>query len=104
MEKWHSKALGDRMAALAPSARIQQMFMPMFAAAGQPSNMAVFSHYDRQTNLVTAYFSPGAARLAAFFKAAPCEKPPSEGIGLLVGDAGCWEIYFPDKKRKAVAC
>jgi len=50
---------------------------------------------------VIAYFSPGAARLAAFFEAKPCAKPRGEGIGLLVGDARCWEIHFPDRKRKA---
>ena len=77
------------------------MFLPMFVAAGQPSRMAVFSRYDRRANLVTAYFSPGAAKLATFFDAKPCDKPPSEGIGLLVGDARCWEIYFPARKRKA---
>ena len=36
-----------------------------------------------------------------FFDAKPCAKPPSQGIGLLVGDARSWEIYFPDRKRKA---
>ena len=77
------------------------MFRPIFTASGRPARMAVFSHYNRRANLVTAYFSPGAAELAAFFDAKPCDKPPSEGIGLLVGDARCWEIYFPDRKRKA---
>jgi hypothetical protein len=101
MEKWHSKALGDGVAAFAPSMRLQEMFLPMFVASGQPSHMAVFSHHDRQANVVTAYFSPGAVRLAAFFDAQPCDKPSSEGIGLLVGDARCWEIYFPDRKRRA---
>ena len=96
METWRSKALGD-----AASARIQQMFRPMFMAAGRPARMAVFSRYDRQTNRVTAYFSPAAAKLADFFDAKPCAKPPSQGIGLLVGDARSWEIYFPDRKRQA---
>jgi hypothetical protein len=63
--------------------------------------MAVFSQYNRRANLVTAYFSPRAVQLAAFFDAKPCAKPPSEGIGLLVGDPRCWEIHFPDRKRKA---
>ena len=98
MERWYSKALGDGAAAFAPSMRIQQMFPPLFAALGQPSRMAVFSRHDRRANLVTAYFSPAAAQLAAFFGAAPCNKPSSEGIRLLVGDARCWDIYFPDKR------
>lgn len=96
METWRSKALGD-----AASARIQQMFRPMFMAAGRPARMAVFSRYDRQTNCITAYFSPATVKLAEFFDAKPCAKPPSQGIGLLVGDARSWEIYFPDRKRQA---
>ena len=101
METWRAKALGNGAAALAPSRRIQQMFAPLFVAAGRPAGMAVFSHCDRRSNAVTAYFSPAAARLAAFFVAQPCAKPGGEGIGLLVGDARCWEIHFPDRKRKA---
>ena len=77
------------------------MFRPVFTASGRPAGMAVFSRYDRHANLVTAYFSPGASKLADFFDAKPCDKPASDGIGLLVGDARCWEIYFPDRKRKA---
>ena len=101
METWYRKTLGDGVAASAPSLRIQKMFAPMFAASGQPSSMAVFSRHDRKANEVTAYFSPRACQLAALFSAIPCEKPSSDGIGLLVGDARCWEIYFPDRKRKA---
>jgi hypothetical protein len=101
METWRSKALGDGATAVAPSMRIQQMFRPIFMASGHPESMAVFSHYDRRANRVTAYFSPGAARIAAFFDAKPCAKPSSKDIGLLVGAPRCWEIYFPDRKRKA---
>ena len=101
MDTWYCKALGDGAAAFAPSLRIQQLFAPMFAAAGQPSTMAVFSRHDRRANVVTVYFSPGAWRLAAFFDAGPCAKPSSEGMRLLIGDARCWEIYFPDQVRRA---
>jgi len=99
MDTWRCKTLGNGVAAFAPSRRIQEMFLPMFAANGQPSDMAVFTCY--QANEVTAYFSPRASRLATFFGAKPCEKPPSDRIGLLVGDAGCWAIFFPDRKRRA---
>jgi hypothetical protein len=101
METWYCKMLGDGAAAFAPSFRIQKMFSPMFAASGRPSNMAVFSRYDRKANAVTAYFSPGASRLAALFDAKPCDKPSSDGIGLLVGGAQSWGIFFPDRKRRA---
>jgi hypothetical protein len=101
METWRCKTLGDGAAATAPAHRIQQMFRPLFMASGRPCGMAVFSHYDRRAKRVTAYFSPGASKLAAFFDAKPCAKPAAEGIGLLVGDTRCWEVHFPDRKPKA---
>ena len=97
METWYRKRLGDEAAAL----RIQKMFSPMFAASGQPPAMAVFSRHDRQAKETTAYFSPRASRLAALFDATPCDKPPGDGIGLLVGAARSWEIFFPERKRRA---
>jgi hypothetical protein len=99
MDTWHCKALGNGVAASAPSRRIQEMFLPIFSANGQPSDMAVFTRYE--ANQVTAYFSPRAARLATFFGAKPCAKPTSDRIGLLVGDARCWSIFFPDRRRRA---
>jgi hypothetical protein len=101
MDTWYCKTLGDGAAASAPSRRIQQLFPSMFAESGQPSTMAVFSRHDRKANEVTAYFSPRAVGLAALFGARPCDKPPSDGIGLLVGDARSWEIFFPERKRRA---
>ena len=99
MDTWHCKALGDGAAATAPSRRIQEMFPRLFTASGQPSDMAVFTRSD--ANQVTAYFSPRASRLATFFGAQPCEKPTGGRIGLLVGDARCWALLFPDRKRRA---
>ena len=101
MDTWFCKTLGDGVAASAPSLRIQQLFPPLFAASGQPSSMAVFARHDRKANRVTAYFSPRACHLAALFSAVPCDKPPSDGIGLLVGNARSWEIFFPDRRRRA---
>jgi hypothetical protein len=101
MPTWYCRTLGDGAAASAPSLRIQKMFAPLYAAAGRPSSMAVFSRHDRKANQVTAYFSPEASRLALLFSARPCDKPPSDGIGLLVGDARSWDVFFPERKRRA---
>ncbi len=101
MQGWHCKDLGNGVAASAPSMRIQRLFPPMFLEAGRPSDMAVFSRHDRRANTVTVYFSPRALHLAALFEALPCDKPSSEGIGLLVGAQRSWGIHFPDKKRRA---
>jgi hypothetical protein len=100
VETWYRKTLGDGVAASAPSLRIQRLVPPLFAASGQPSSMAVFARHDREANRVTAYFSPRAAELAALFGAEPCDKPPSDGIGLLVGDARSWAIFFPDRAQR----
>ena len=101
MEQWHSKALGNGVASAAPSTRIQKMFSPAFVASGLRSDMAVFSRYDVRTDVVTAYFSPGAAHLAALFGATPCDKPAGDDLGLLVGPSRCWEIHFPERRRRA---
>ncbi len=93
--------MGDGASASAPSIRIQQLFKPMFLATGRPADMAVFSRHDREANEVTAYFSPSAAKLAGLFNARPCEKPSGEGIGLLVGDARSWSVFFPEHRRRA---
>lgn len=96
MTQWYSKNLGDGVDAIAPSNQIQQAFLPVFAAAGQPTDMAVFSRYDLQKNIVTVYFSPGASALAKMYGAIPCEKPKKEnGLGLLVGDQRCLQLFYP---------
>lgn len=96
MTQWYSKDIGDGVAAFAPSDQIQKAFLPLFVAAGQPTNMAVFSRYDLEKNIVTVYFSPGAAALAETFGARPCEKPKKEGrLSLLVGDQRCLDLFYP---------
>lgn len=99
MSTWFSADLGDGVAAYNPSNQIQEVFMPLFAAAGCPKDMAVFSRYDLEKNVVTAYFTPSAHLVGKVFKAVPCEKPSSDGIGLLVGEAGSWDIFFPERNR-----
>jgi hypothetical protein len=99
MTTWYSKALGDGVQAGAPLDQIQKAFLPLFANAGQPVDMAVFSRYDLKANVVTVYFSPGASQLATMFNATSCQKPSDDGIGLLVGDHGCWQLFFPGRHR-----
>lgn len=100
---WYSTDLGDGTQAFAPTNAILESFIPIFAAAGAPIDMAVFSRYDLGRNVVTVYFSPGAATMAQMYGATPCEKPgrdtPDESrhgrLGLLAGDQRCWELFFP---------
>lgn len=98
LNDWFCRELGDGVDAYEPSARIQKAFMAAFIAAGQPVEMAVFSRYDLRSNVVTVYFPPAAAVLASVVHATPCAKPAlaeHPGLGLLVGNARCWEALFP---------
>lgn len=98
MDTWHSKAVGDGIAAFQPAMQLHQAFFTMLTASGGvPANAAVFSYYDLRANVVTWYFSPEVTSLANAFGATPCDKPtPSKGFGSLVGDARGWEAHFPN--------
>jgi len=98
MDTWFSVALGDGIAAYEPSLKIQEAFTPFFISAGCPQDMAVFSRYDLKQNIVTAYFTPSASNIAKLFKAIPCDKPSRPQLGLLVGDARIWDIFYPSAK------
>jgi len=100
MDIWYSTSLGDGIMAPTPSAEIEAMFLQVFNAAGQPSNMAVFTRPESESRLhceVIAYFSPAAKDLANAFDAEPCEKPVRAGLGLLAGDKLSWSVLFPEE-------
>lgn len=98
MPTWFSKDLGDGMQAFTPTGVIQTTFFPMFAAAGCPIDMAVFTRYDLDRNVVTAYFSPSASQLARIFGAQPCEKPTrDEHLSLSCGDQRAWDHFYPNE-------
>lgn len=98
---WFSRVLGDGIDAHDPSTRILSAFLPVFAAAGQPLDMAVFSCYALESNLVTIYFSPAAANLALTYGATPCDTPRSAGLSLLAGDQRAWDFLFPEGISKS---
>jgi len=96
--KWFSKDLGDGVAAFQPTGEIQEAFVTFFSASGCPVDMAIFSRYDLSKNIVTVYFTPSTERFARGLGAVPCDKPESKGIGLLVGDQGAWDFFFPNHR------
>lgn len=99
LNQWHSKELGDGVQAFGPSDQIKQAFLPLFVAAGQPTDMAVLSRYDLERNIVTVYFSPRAAALAKMYDAIECDKPKNEkGLGILVGDQRCFQVLYQAEK------
>lgn len=82
-----------------PTAQIEEAFLQSFAAAGRPSEMAVFTRAESEGRLhceVIAYFSPAAREVALAFDAEPCEKPVRTGLGLLGGDERAWSVLFPE--------
>ena len=99
MQTWFSQQLGDGVWAFAPKEQIRDQFTPLFAAAGQPADMAVFTRHELEGRLqceVVAYFSPAAAALARALGAQPCDKPTYHDLDLLAGDAASWAVLFPD--------
>ena len=100
MESWYSTDLGDGITAAIPTAEIEQLFVPLFMAAGKPSDMAVFTRAESAGRLhceVIAYFSPAAREIAKAFDAQSCQKPERAGLGLLAGDPRCWSVLFPEE-------
>jgi hypothetical protein len=94
---WYSVGIGDGIMAVEPAAEIEALFLKAFAAAGSPSDMAVFIRHESEGRLhceVVAYFSPAAGEVAKAFDAKPCERPQRSGLGLLAGDEQVWATLF----------
>jgi hypothetical protein len=97
MKTWFYKNLGDAMMAAQPSDQIREAFLPLFGAAGNPTDMAVFTRNDSEGRLhceVSVYFSPSSAAVAKIFDAQPCDKPLQAGLDLLAGNKNCWSVLF----------
>lgn len=99
MQTWFSQQLGDGVWAYGPKEEIRAQFAPLFNAAGQPPDMAVFTRHELEGRLqceVVAYFSPAAVALAQARGATPCQRPTPHDLDLLAGDAACWAVLFAD--------
>jgi hypothetical protein len=99
VDSWYSLSLGDGIMAGTPAAEIEELFLKRFSESARPAAMAVFTRPESEGRLyceVIAYFSPAAARVAQAFDAEPCGKPGRNGLGLLAGDPGCWQVLFPE--------
>lgn len=99
MNSWYSLSLGDGVIAGGPSAEIEERFMPLFTAAGEPLEMAVFTRPESENRLyceIVAYFSPAAADVARACGGHPCAKPEHLGLRLLVGHEQSCSALFPE--------
>lgn len=99
MTSWYRLDLGDGAQAFQPSGRILDAWLAASVkSGGLPYDHAVFSRNDLRENMVTAYFSPAAADLAAMLDATPCDPPlRDERLGLLAGDVRAWNLLFTDQ-------
>lgn len=100
MADWYSKVLGGGLEALILRNKIPESYLvlaQLHARTGHyPTDAAVFSRHDLETNLVTVYFTPSAELLALEYGATPCNKPePTDDFILNVGDPRAWEVHFP---------
>lgn len=99
-ENWVQVPLGGGVEALSKWIEINALWTAAYIAAGQPKEMAVFSHKEPGVDVITAYFSPAAASLARSMPGArACAQPGYENLGLQVGDQRAWDIYFPKRSR-----
>lgn len=102
MNTWYSVDLGDGVEAFLQSKKILDAFFLAFAIPGHPENMAAFSRYDLEANMVTEYFTPAAHSIAKMFNATPCKKPSSDDLSLHAGEWGCWQTFFPERVQSAI--
>ncbi len=101
MNNWYRLDLGNGADAFAPTRKIQDAFMALLIAHGDPRPAwGLFSRYDLEADNVELYFTPAAADLAAQFGATPCEKPTLNRyrMGLLCGEGNGLAYHFPDQR------
>jgi hypothetical protein len=100
MNTWFSKSLGDAIyGGDEILAKVHADVQQMFAGAGDPPNMAVFTRLESEGRLhceLVVYFSPAAREAADIFGADPCEKPVRAGLELFAGNSACWPVLFPE--------
>jgi len=101
MTTWYSIDIADDAAAKKTLQRIMDAFVPKYIGAGRPLGMAIFSSNNRESNVVTLYFSPKAGSLAMQFGATPCDSVfIDQELSLLVGDERSIDHLFPDADTK----
>ena len=99
MTCWFTKNLGDAMLAGESIEHIKELFLEEYAADSCSREKALFIRHESEGRLhceVKIYFSPAAVIAAKAVNATPCNKPSSEGLGLLAGSEESWSVLFPE--------
>ena len=100
VHSWSSKNLGDAMLADEQRLRLEELFLSAYVKAGSPKEMALFIRHESDGRLhceVKVYFSPASSLVARQIGAKPCERPSSDGLGLLAGSKDAWLTLFPKR-------
>lgn len=100
MSNWYRLDLGNGADAFAPTRKIQDAFMALLIAHGEPRpEWGLFSRYDLRNDNIEMYFTPAASELAILYGATPCEKPllNQYRMGLLCGEGDGLFFHFPDQ-------
>lgn len=102
MDTWHVKELGDAAYGVDQllEESLQPLFREIYARAGSPPDMAVFTRLESEGRLhceLVVYFSPAVAEVARTFGAGPCLRPAPAGLKLFAGDERAWSALFPER-------
>lgn len=103
MNTWFMSNLGDAMLADESLDRIKALFLSECDKANSRQKMAVFYRHESEGRLhceVKVYFSPATVNVAEAVDAIPCNKPSSDGLGLLAGSEESWSVLFPEKSPR----
>lgn len=87
MNHWFVIALGDAMFADSMLFRLESQLKAIYAASGQPENMAAFYRHESGGLHceVFVYLTPSFAKHADQLGAIRCDPPEFTGLSLLVG-------------------
>ncbi len=102
MRNWFLKNLGDGMLASEPLRHLEELFLAVYANAGNPKEMAAFIRHESDGRLhceVKVYFSPASVVVAREVDAEPCGRPIPNGLSLLAGSEDSWFVLFPGHNR-----
>ncbi len=94
MNTWFCKKYSNAIVASDPIKTIQNFVEAIYTIKKWPIDMAVFMNTNDETNEVILYFTPNLDKVARMFEVTPCDKPPREGLKLIVGDQKAIEYYF----------
>ncbi|MGB3224579.1 MAG: hypothetical protein WBB23_17385 [Desulforhopalus sp.] len=99
MNCWFISNLGDAMLAGESLEHIKGLFLMEYATNDILKERALFIRHESEGRLhceVIVYFSPATVLVAKAVNAIPCNKPCSDGLGLLAGSEESWSVFFPD--------